>query len=302
MRVAVTGAGGQLGVDLIREIRRSAHEAVAWTRADLDVECPDQVRRALDAAQPELVVHAAAYTAVDRAEAEPERAYAVNDTGTANVARACARAVVPFIYVSTDYVFDGAKRSPYEPHDEPRPLNVYGASKLAGERRVQETDGDWLIVRTSWVYGAQGPNFVRTILGLARERDRLRVVDDQVGSPTWTVSLARTLVQLATTRARGVLHVTDRTLAPDGTVGISWHAFARAIVEEAGCDVRVERISTEDMPRPAVRPRYSVLDVRAAELVLGAPLPGWQSSLAAALREMGAGEPAFGRAVEARVS
>ncbi|MFN2431360.1 MAG: dTDP-4-dehydrorhamnose reductase [Gemmatimonadota bacterium] len=282
MRIGVTGAGGQLGRDLVFAARRDGHEPVAWSRRELDVTIVEAVRRAVEDSRPDVVVHAAAYTAVDRAERERELAFAVNAGGTEHVALACAAAGVPIVYVSTDYVFDGSRRMAYRPDDGPCPLNVYGASKLEGERRVQGSGAPWLIVRTSWVYGRHGTNFVKTVLRLARERDRLRVVADQVGSPTSTATLARALVALAAGGARGILHVTDRTSRP-GAGGITWHEFACAILRIAGSRTPVDPISSETLQQAAVRPPHSVLDVEQAESFLGRSFPDWEESLTSAL-------------------
>lgn len=285
MRVAVTGAAGQLGRQVVAALAAAGHEPVGWTRAELDVTDREEARHRLREARPEALIHTAGYTAVDRAEAEPEEARAVNERGAANVAEACASVGVRLIHVSTDYVFDGRKRTPYAPTDSPNPLNVYGATKLAGEDRVRAAGGEHLIVRTSWVYGAGGVNFLKTMLGRAARGERLQVVDDQVGSPTWAGSLAPRLVALVERSACGTLHLTDDTRGPGGA-GLSWHAFARAILEEAGVRAELDAVPTSAMPRPAARPAYSVLDLTDAERELGAPPPHWAESLRSALTEL----------------
>ena len=296
MRIAVTGAGGQLGRELLRAIPDAGHEAVGWTRAELDVTDGAAVEGALEAAAPDAVVHAAAYTAVDRAEREPAAAHAVNDRGTAHVAAACARLGVPVVvYPSTDYVFDGGKRRPYEPHDVPRPLNVYGASKLAGERRVAESGAEHLIVRTSWLYGAGGRSFVRTVLRRALAGEPLRIVADQVGSPTWTGSLAPALVPLLEANARGLVHVTDLTSKADGAAGVTWCELARGALEEAGIEAALEPVTSSEWPSPARRPAYSVLDVSLAERLLNRGLVPWRDALRRAVPELLATLPAPSR-------
>jgi dTDP-4-dehydrorhamnose reductase len=255
--VLITGAGGQLGAAL----RQVFPDADARTREQLDVTRPlDQVRDC------ELVLHAAAWTDVDGAETDPATAEAVNIGGTRNVAALGA----PVVYYSSDYVFDGSKREPYVESDEPRPLSVYGRTKLAGEREVRE---GW-IVRSSWLFGWTGRNFLRTMLELGRKQDDVAVVSDQVGSPTYVGHLAEATKQLLEL-PQGLWHV-----AADGEC--SWAEFARAIFEDAGLDCRVRDITTEDLGRPAARPSYSVL--RSEK---GAPeLPHWREGLRACLTRL----------------
>ena len=239
--------------------------AAGFSHAELDVTDAAAVRAALGGA---TVINCAAYTNVDGAESETEAAHAVNAGGARNVAEAAARVV----YVSTDYVFDGAKADPYVESDETGPIQQYGHSKLEGERATAEANPDHLVVRSSWLFGAGGKNFVETMLTLARERDRLPVVDDQVGSPTFTGHLAEALVALADGGERGVLHVA-------GSGSCSWFEFARTIFERAGQDAELRPCTTEEFPRPARRPANSVLVSER-----GAPgLPAWQDGLDAYL-------------------
>ena len=251
-----------LGQDIVRA---AGGAAVALTHAELDVTDAAAVRDALAGA---TVINCAAYTDVDGAESDRVSAHAVNERGARNVAEAAGRV----LYVSTDYVFDGAKREPYVESDPTAPIQEYGRSKLAGERATAEANKDHVIVRSSWLFGAGGKNFVETILGLAGERDALRVVDDQVGCPTFTGHLAEALLTLAAGGERGVLHVA-------GAGSCSWFEFAREILDRAGIDSPVEPCATDAFPRPARRPAYSVL---ASEL--GSPaLPAWQDGLDAYL-------------------
>lgn len=251
-----------LGQDIVRA---SGGAAVALTHADLDVTDAAAVREALTGA---TVINCAAYTDVDGAESHSAAAHAVNGEGARNVAEAAKRVV----YVSTDYVFDGRKGAPYVESDATAPIQEYGRSKLAGERATAEANPGHLIVRSSWLFGAAGRNFVETILGLASERDELRVVDDQVGCPTFTGHLAEALLALAAGGERGLMHVAGRG-------SCSWFEFAREIVERAGVDSRVQPCSSDEFPRPARRPAYSVL---ASER--GSPtLPAWQDGLDAYL-------------------
>jgi dTDP-4-dehydrorhamnose reductase len=252
----ITGAGGQLGAAL----REAFPEADARTRAELDVTEPFSL-------ETELVLHAAAWTDVDGAEADPVGAELVNVDGTRNV----AALGVPVVYFSTDYVFDGTKREPYVESDEPRPVSVYGRTKLEGEQEVHE---GW-IVRSSWLFGWTGKNFVRTMLALGAEHDEVGVVADQVGSPTFTGHLAEATRDLLSL-PQGTWH-----LAAEGEC--SWAEFARAIFEEAGLSCRVNEITTEELGRPAARPAYSVLRSERE----GAPrLPHWRDGLRACLARL----------------
>ena len=251
-----------LGQDIVRA---AGGGAIALTRADLDVTDADAVREALAGT---TVINCAAYTDVDGAESAPEDAHAVNAEGARNVAEAAERV----LYVSTDYVFDGAKREPYVESDAPGPLSVYGASKAAGERATADANPNHLIVRSSWLFGRGGKNFVETMLALGRERHELRVVDDQLGCPTFTGHLAEPLLALAAGDERGVLHVA-------GGDSCSWFEFAREIFARAGIEPDLKPCTTEEFPRAARRPANSVL---ASERDAPA-LPAWQDGLEAYL-------------------
>jgi dTDP-4-dehydrorhamnose reductase len=254
--VLITGAGGQLGAAL----QEAFPEADARTRGELDVTQPFS-------AEVDLVLHAAAWTNVDGAETEPAAAELVNVDGTRNVAALGA----PVVYFSTDYVFDGSKRAPYVESDEPRPLSVYARTKLEGEREVR----DGWIVRSSWLFGWTGTNFVRTMLRLGEERDEVSVVADQVGCPTYVGHLAEATREVLTL-PQGIWHV-----AAEGEC--SWAGFARAIFEEAGVDCRVTEITTEELGRPAPRPTYSVLR---SERNNAPRLPHWRDGLRACLERL----------------
>jgi len=280
-RLLVTGASGQLGRALVEAAEGVA--LVALDRAALDVTDAGAVRRAVEAHAPDVVVNAAAYTAVDRAEAEPERAFAVNRDGAANLASACAAAGVPLLHVSTDYVFDGAKGTPYVEDDAPNPLGVYGRSKWEGEEAVRARLERHVIVRTAWVFGAHGHNFVRTILRLAAERETLRVVADQRGCPTAADDLARALLGVA----RAVIEVPGRwgTYHYAGQPPTSWYGFAEAVVEEArmwrSLAVRdVVPIRTDEYPTAARRPAEVALDCARIEAAFGIAAAPWRPALA----------------------
>jgi dTDP-4-dehydrorhamnose reductase len=271
MKILATGGAGQLGRALMR--RAGAHDILALDIDRLDICDAAQVARSLDGI--DVVINAAAYTGVDKAEGEPERAFAINAHGAEVVARACAERGIRMLHVSTDYVFDGSATRPYREDDPVAPQNVYGASKAAGERAVHAAGG--IVVRTSWLFGEGGPSFVHTMLRLARERPVLRVVADQHGCPTWTDDLADALLALA---PRAELAATYHFCNAEPT---TWHAFASAIVEAArrrgpiACE-RVDAIATADYPTPAKRPMYSVLDcTRIASL--GIVPPSWHRGL-----------------------
>lgn len=275
-RVLVTGAGGMLGQDVVRVAREAGHEVVGLTRAQLDVTDADAVARAVAEARPDAVVNCAAWTNVDGAESDPDGAQAVNADAAGHVARAAADAGARLVHVSTDYVFDGdraADAPAYVESDPIGPRSVYGTTKLAGEHAVAAAGGSHAIARTSWLFGAGGPNFAATMLRLAQERDEVTVVDDQIGCPTATGHLAPALLALASGHARAVEGVVH--LAGGGTP-VSWNGFATEIFRQAGVDCRVLPCTTAEMPRPAPRPAFSALVTERPE----APrLPDWREGL-----------------------
>lgn len=282
MRLLVTGANGQVGHALVRQ---GGAAVVGRDRAALDVTDREAVRRAVQEHAPDLVVNAAAYTAVDRAEAEEETAFAVNRDGPAHLADACAEAGIPLIHLSTDYVFDGAKGAPYVEEDDTAPLGVYGLSKEAGEEAVRERLGRHVILRTSWVFGDHGQNFVRTILRLGRERDVLRVVADQRGNPTAAADIARAVLEIAE-RIVGGEEASWGTFHFAGQPATTWHGFAEAILAEARHQgpvraERVEPIPTSAYPTLAPRPVDSRLDGSKLATVWGIDAPPWRPALRA---------------------
>ncbi|CCQ94413.1 Spore coat polysaccharide biosynthesis protein spsK [[Clostridium] ultunense Esp] len=249
----VTGAGGQLGQDLIVFLKMRGYKVFSYTHEKLEITNQMQVKQEIKEIRPDIVFHSAAYTKVDQAEEEMDLAFAVNGWGTRNVAVASEEVGAKLVYISTDYVFDGEKGKPYLEYDRTAPLNVYGASKEMGEQMVRDFHSRFFIVRTSWVYGAYGANFVKTMLRLGKEQLAVRVVNDQIGSPTYTVDLAEALLHLIETEKYGIYHLSN-------SGACSWYEFAKAIFEEVGMQVTVEPIPTEAFPRPAKRPKYSVLD------------------------------------------
>ena len=276
MKVLVTGGRGQLGRSVVRRGTAVGHTVASPDVDELDICSVDSVTTGIAAAAPDLVINAAAYTAVDKAEAESERAFAINRDGAGILARACAARGTPLLHVSTDYVFDGTGTRPYREDDALNPLSVYGASKAAGEALVTEAGGT--VVRTSWLFEAKGPSFVHTMLRLAKERPLLKVVADQHGCPTWADDLADGLLALGAHRDRApIYHYVN-----DGVT--TWHAFASAIIELARTHrplavERIEAISTADYPTPAKRPANSVLDTSRIR-ALGITPPHWRIGLA----------------------
>jgi dTDP-4-dehydrorhamnose reductase len=269
-RVVVTGGNGQLGHHLT-----GAPGVVSLTRAELDITDTDQVRAVLAEHQPDVVINAAAYTAVDAAEEDEETAARVNETGPRLLAETLARQGGRLVHVSTDYVFDGTATVPYEPDDAVAPRTAYGRTKLAGERAARQAHDRVVVVRTAWVYGGPSPNFVDTMRRLERERDTVNVVADQTGSPTWANDLANALLELAAAPVdSGVYHYVN-----SGTA--SWYDLARETFRLVGADPeRVRPVTTAEFPRPAPRPPWSVLSTQAWQSAgLTAPRP-WQAALA----------------------
>ncbi|HEX6308371.1 MAG TPA: dTDP-4-dehydrorhamnose reductase [Longimicrobiales bacterium] len=277
MRVLVTGAGGLLGSEVVDMLARRGHGALAYPRAALDITDARAVGDAVGAAEPDAILHCAAYTAVDRAEQEPEVAFRVNADGTASVARAAASARARFVYVSTDYVFDGESGTPYVPDAQPNPLSVYARSKLEGERAARLA-GDWMVARVSWVYGRGGRTFGSQVLARARAGEPVRAFTDMMSAPTWVHDAAETLVKLLERAApAGIYHANSRG-------GTSWYGFACEALARAGVSAVVEPTRVAELNLPARRPRYSVMDVSGTEAVIG-PVRGWRDGLEMALAE-----------------
>ncbi len=287
VKALITGAGGQVGRALLKSVP-SYVEVSAVTREQLDIRDADAVRRMVEAVHPHILINAAAYTAVDKAESEPEVAAQINTTAPCHLAEAALR--IPgcrVIHISTDYVFDGRSATPYKTGDAPNPLNVYGRTKLEGERGVLAALGARAVVlRTAWVYAAQGRNFLLTMLRLMRERGFVRVVADQHGSPTTAASIARAIWRIVDLpHVQGVLHWTNMGVA-------SWYDFARAIAEDATAagllaqPIQVTPITTADYPTPARRPANSVLDTAESAEILGLTPAPWRAGLRATLREL----------------
>lgn len=283
-KIMIAGMGGQLGF----ELKRTAPEnflLFAPTEADLDITSRDSVFACIAKEKPEVIINCAAYTAVDKAESEIEKAHAVNQTGPRYLAEAARQHNALLVHISTDFVFDGSQGRPYGIADRPNPLSVYGKSKLAGENEVMSSGAAAFIVRTAWLYSSHGNNFVKTMLRLMKERESIGVVTDQIGTPTWANSLARVIWQLIDHNARGLFHWSDAGVA-------SWYDFAVAIQEEAQAlgllqkQIPIKAIATTDYPLPATRPGFSVLDKTATCRLLGHQPDHWRTSLRQMLKEL----------------
>ncbi len=291
-KIALVGADGQVGQEL-RQTLRSLGEVLSFNRQSLDLSQPEQIEEKLLPLAPTIIVNAAAYTAVDKAESELELAHTINEIAPTHLAKVAQSLDAQLIHISTDYVFDGSKGSPYETSDPTCPVSVYGRSKLAGEQAIQaQCDRHW-ILRTAWVYGVHGKgNFVKTMLRLGAERPELKVVADQIGTPTWAKSIAEAIADLMGTldsdsgaAPAGIYHFTNSGVA-------SWYDFAIAIFEEAqtiGIPLQIERvipITTADYPTPAQRPHYSVLSPRSILPFLSTPPLHWRTALRLMLKEL----------------
>ena len=285
MRVLVLGAGGQVA-RAVASVMSGQHELFVRTHAEVDIADAESLDRALAEAKADWIVNGAAYTAVDLAEDERGRAAAINDTAVGAVAAAAARARARLLHLSTDFVFDGASNRAYLPHDPPNPLSVYGATKLAGEKRALDGGCAAIVLRTAWVYAAAGKNFALTMLRLMREREQVRVVADQIGTPTWATGIACAIRDLLEAQApAGVYHWTDLGVA-------SWYDFAVAIQDEAlergllKRAVAIVPIATSEYPTRARRPAFSVLDSSATRDVVAAPALHWRHNLRMMLDEL----------------
>ena len=288
MKVLITGANGQVGYELIRQAETKGFDYCAFTRAELDITNRDAIEQTFGNCKPDVLINAAAYTAVDKAEDEPELAFAVNRDGVANLAKTCKVAAIPMTHISTDYVFDGTKKEAYTEEDVPNPLGVYGESKLAGEEALREILPHNIILRTSWVFSSHGNNFVKTILRLASEREELRVVADQYGCPTSAQVIAEAILLvmpqlMASTQKSGTYHFCQ----PEPT---NWHGFAEKIVNTANKFIsltvkKINPITTDEFPTRAKRPANSILDTGKFIETFEYSIPLWTDSLFHVTRE-----------------
>ena len=260
MKILITGSESMLARDLMPVLKEN-NEIIPLSKQEMDITQKDAVIKNIKRSAPDIVINCAAYTKVDTAEEERGKAFQVNGIGVQNIAIACAEMQIPLCHISTDYVFDGKKSKPYTPFDAPNPLNVYGESKLAGEKYIQWITNKFYIVRTSGLYGRGNNNFVITILRLAKEQSAVKVVTDQICSPTSTANLAAGIKKLIESGSFGIYHIAD-----DSEDGISWFDYAREIVSMAGIRAEIIPVTSEEFPRPAKRPAYSVLDTEITRL------------------------------------
>lgn len=280
MKVLVTGVKGQLGYDVVNELTKRGHEAVGVDVDEMDITDGEACRQVITEANPDAVIHCAAYTAVDAAEDNVDLCRRVNADGTRNIALVCRDLDIKMVYISTDYVFDGQGTRPWEPDDARDPLNVYGVTKCEGEMAVEELVKKFFIVRIAWVFGVNGKNFIRTMLRLGEERGAVSVVDDQIGSPTYTYDLARLLVDMTESEHYGRYHATNEGFC-------SWYEFACEIFKQAGmAEVKVTSVDSSQFPAKAKRPMNSRMDKSKLAANGFEPLPAWQDALNRYLKEI----------------
>lgn len=279
MNILVTGVNGQLGHDVVKLLDSKEHIVTGVDRKEMDITNEEAVKGKVSEVKPDVIVHCAAYTNVDGAENDEETAYQVNALGTKYLAQAAKEIGAKMLFVSTDYVFEGNASEPYEVDHPTNPIGAYGRTKLAGENFLKEILDRFYIVRTAWVFGKNGKNFVKTMLRLGKERGEVGVVADQVGSPTYTMDLAKFIIELIQTEKYGTYHATNSGVC-------SWYEFAVEIFKQAGLSVKVNPLTTEQYPTPAKRPKYSVLSKAELEKQGFTPLPDWKEALHAYLKEI----------------
>ena len=279
MKVLVTGTKGQLGYDVVNELEKRGHTAVAVDIEEMDITDAVSVERVITEAEVEAVIHCAAYTAVDAAEDNVEICRRVNAEGTKNIAKVCKKLDLKMIYISTDYVFDGEGERPWEPDDERHPLNVYGQTKYEGELAVEKYLEKYFIVRIAWVFGVNGKNFIKTMLKLSETHEELNVVDDQVGSPTYTYDLAVLLVDMVESDKYGRYHATNEGLC-------TWYEFAKEIFRQAGVEVKVNPVTSDMFPAKAKRPKNSRMSKEKLDANGFHRLPTWHDALERYLSEI----------------
>ena len=272
MRILVTGVKGQLGHDVMNELAKRGHTGIGVDVEEMDITDAKKVNEVIRASEVEAVIHCAAYTAVDAAEDQVELCRKINAEGTENIAKVCKELDIKMMYISTDYVFDGEGTRPWEPDDERHPLNVYGLTKYEGELAVEKYLDKFFTIRIAWVFGVKGKNFIKTMLKLSETHDELNVVDDQIGSPTYTYDLAVLLVDMIETEKYGRYHATNEGLC-------SWYEFACEIFRQAGRDVKVNPVSSDEFPTKAKRPHNSRMDKSKLTENGFTPLPAWQDAL-----------------------
>lgn len=251
-KILVTGANGMLGKDLCPILEQNNYTVIKTNSQIMDITDFEMTNKVISEQKPDIIIHCAAYTNVDKAQEDFETAKQINSTGTENLAQICSTKDIPILYISTDYVFDGTKQTPYTPDDEPNPINNYGLTKYYGEQAIQKFCKKYYIIRTSWLYGIHGKNFVETMLSLAAKPE-LKVVNDQTGCPTWTVDLSNGIIKLLKNEIYGIYHICS-------SGETTWYGFAKEIFNQCKLEVNLKPCTTEEFPRPAKRPKYSVMD------------------------------------------
>lgn len=280
MRILVTGVKGQLGYDVMNELAKRGHTGIGVDVEEMDITDAAKVEQVIKASDVEAVIHCAAYTAVDAAEDNVELCHKINAEGTENIAKVCKELDLKMIYISTDYVFNGEGTRPWEPDDEREPLNVYGQAKYEGELAVEKYLEKYYIVRIAWVFGVNGKNFIKTMLNLSETHDELSVVNDQIGSPTYTYDLAKLLVDMVETDKYGRYHATNEGLC-------TWYEFATEIFRQAGKEITVHPVTSEQFPSKARRPHNSRMSKDKLEANGFDRLPTWQDALNRYLKAIG---------------
>lgn len=280
MKILVTGITGQLGFDVVRELKERKFDVIGVSSSEMDITDENKVREVIKNVSPDAVIHCAAYTAVDKAEEDVEKCMSVNAKGTEYIADICNELDIKMMYFSTDYVFNGEGTKPWSVDDEIKPLNLYGDSKYQGEIAVKNNLEKYFILRISWVFGINGKNFVKTMINLSKNHSQISVVNDQIGSPTYTCDLAKLVADMIVTNKYGVYHVTN-----EGTC--SWYDFAVEIFKKSNIDINVVPVDSSEFPTVAKRPKNSIMDKSKLDENGFSRLPKWQDALQRYLKELG---------------
>jgi dTDP-4-dehydrorhamnose reductase len=277
-KILILGADGMLGSDIVKILSQN-YNVFPLTIQNVDIADKETLERLMKQLYPDIVINCAAYTNVDGAETNPEKAFSVNAEGVKHIAECCNSINARMIHYSTDYIFDGNKKDPYNENDTPCPLNIYGQSKLKGEEYIKEILADYLIIRSSWLFGEKGKNFVNSILKLSQEKEELKIVNDQVGSPTYTSDLSKATGQLIEKDIRGIVNVTNSGYC-------SWFTFSKEITELSNISIKIKAIRTEELNRSALRPKNSILDCSKFNKLTGSIMPSYKSALKSYLKEI----------------
>ena len=292
MKILITGAKGQVGTELLTEAKARGHKVHGFGSRELDISNSEQVSSTVQTINPDVIINAAAYTAVDKAETEHEIAYAVNSQGSENLAKACKEQKIPLLHISTDYVYDGEKQSPYKETDQPRPTGVYGASKLSGDQQIEKIWHKHIIIRVSWVFGENGNNFVKTMLKLAEQRHELSIVDDQYGAPTSAKAISNSLLDILESEQFNQPQCPWGTYNLESNPGVTWFAFAKEVFQQANQSglinkaIKLNPIPSSDFPTPVKRPANSKLDGKKIQQYFGISPADWKKDLTEVLENL----------------